>query len=119
MMSRIYKATLIFYSSLKDDHREKALDMVKDEIQKLGGKIADTELTGRQTFARPMQKQDAGYYVRLLLEMEPADIGRLREKLRLNNDVFRVQIVSSDSSSGANSKGNEEKGKETSPDGQS
>ena len=83
----------IFSGSLKDDALEKVLERIRGEIAKLNGTVASSQTLGNRTFARPMKKRDAGLYVKMMVSLDPKDVGALAAKLRLIEDIFRVQIV--------------------------
>ena len=92
-MLKKYDATLIFPNSLRDENLTKAIDRVKEEISKLGGEIPETKVVGRRQFARPMKKRESGQYVRMQLGLDPTSIAALLARFKLNNDIFRAQIV--------------------------
>ena len=55
---------------------------------------------GKRPFARPMKKQDAGYYYVIDFELEGDQVTPLKERLKLNEFVFRVQIVCKEENAG-------------------
>ena len=89
----MYEGTYIFPDRLTDDDLDAAIKSAAEEITRLNGKVLKTEKLGRRQFARPMKKQTSGHYVRLRFEIDPAKISELHEHYKLNDDVFRVQIV--------------------------
>ena len=91
-----YDALFIFPSSLKDEALDAALDTVGREVEKLGGKTLGTDRMGVRPFARRIKKKDSGCYVRMLLEMDPSAITPFKARLKLNDQVVRVQIVVQD-----------------------
>lgn len=90
---KTYDATLIFPNSLKDEQFTKAVDRVKEEVGKLGGEVVGTRVIGRRQFARPMKRRESGQYVKMRMNLGPEDVSGLTARLKLNSDVFRVQIV--------------------------
>jgi len=88
-----YEAMIILPETIKDEEFEKKLDQVAEEIEKLGGKVASKTRLGKRTFARQMQKKDAGYYAIVSFVIGPDQIPALLARYKLNEDVFRVQIV--------------------------
>ncbi len=84
---------LIFRNAMSDADVENTLGRVGDEIGRLGGTVKNTESMGDRIFARPMKKQESGRYVKLLCDLDPAQIDALQARFRLMDDVFRVQIV--------------------------
>jgi len=90
---RAYSALFILPSALGDAAVKKAMQQVRDEIGKLGGVAEDTETMSKRSFARPMGKQDAGHYVKLRFNFEPHNMDALLARLKLNEDIFRVQML--------------------------
>lgn len=95
---RRYEGMFIFDESLKDDALQDAVNVVTAELERQGGTMLAQEILGRRQFARPMGKKQAGRYVRLFFELDPAKVAALRERLALREEVFRAQIVTGDGS---------------------
>lgn len=93
---KTYEATIIFPNSVKEDALQKAVEQVKAEITKLGGAIKDTRMLGRRAFARTLKKQDSGQYVRIDFTLEPGQVTPLLGRFKLNESIFRLQIVAAD-----------------------
>ena len=88
-----YEAMFIFPESFKDEALEEAVEKVKAEIEKAGGRFEGATRLGRRQFARPMQKQSAGQYAVLYFQLEGSKLRGLQARLKLNEDIFRVQIM--------------------------
>lgn len=88
-----YEAMLIFSESFKDDKLEAALDKVKAEIEKTGGKVGGATRLGRRQFARRMDKETAGHYAVVSFELPADKVTALHGRFKLNEEIFRVQIV--------------------------
>ncbi len=88
-----YEAMIIFRESLKDTEWDGAVDTVRAEIEKLGGSMSSCTRLGKRDFVRPMQKQVSGHYALMAFELDGDKVGPLQARLKLNNDVFRVQVV--------------------------
>jgi ribosomal protein S6 len=89
----VYEGTFIFSDRMTEDDLNAAIASAAEEITKLKGQIVKTEKLGRRQFARPMKKQTSGQYVRLRFDIAPGAITELHEHYKLNDHVFRVQIV--------------------------
>lgn len=89
----MYEAMFIFPDSLKDDALDAAVDKVKGEIERCGGRVESTTRLGRRAFVRPLHKQTAGQYIVVTFKMEGDKIRSFQSRLKLNEDIFRVQIV--------------------------
>lgn len=87
-----YEGMFIFPDTIKEEGLEEAQGRVKAEIERLGGAVQSTIRLGRRTFARPMQKKEAGYYVVVGFTLAGAQVGALQERLKLSGEVFRAQI---------------------------
>ena len=88
-----YEAMFIFPEALKDEALEAAIDKIKGEVEKAGGKVEGATRLGRRQFARPMQKQPAGQYAVVSFQLDGAKMSALQSRLKLNEEIFRVQVV--------------------------
>lgn len=88
-----YEGLFIFPDAMADVALTDAIKRIQGEVEKLGGTIMAAEILGRRTFARRMQKQEAGHYVQMMFQLDPAQVVTLRGRYRLSDDIFRVQIV--------------------------
>jgi small subunit ribosomal protein S6 len=88
-----YEGLIILSQPVDEQTLEDKLDKIRAEITKLDGTVEHTTRMGRQTFARRLKKKDAGFYVLITFTLDPAKIAPLRERYKLNEDVFRVQIT--------------------------
>lgn len=92
-MPRKYEALFIFAGNIKDESLDKVVEQSTTEIEKLGGTIESTESLGRRTFARTMQKQDHGVYVKFRFAIDPQKVELIHKRFKHNDDCFRLQIV--------------------------
>ncbi len=88
-----YDGVYILSDQLKAELIEKTWVGVKADIEKFGGKILSEENVGRRTFVHEMQKQHAGNFFEVVFEMDPSNIRPLRERQKLNEDIFRSMIT--------------------------
>ncbi len=86
-----YEAVFIFPEALKDV--EEALGKVRAEIKKLGGDVDSTTRLGKRAFARRMKKQEGGHYVIMTFQLGADQIKPLLARFKLNEEIFRVQII--------------------------
>ena len=93
MVLNTYQALLIFLTSLNDVRVAEVLETVKGEVAKAKGTLLETVMMEKRTFARKLSKMEAGQYVRLVFRMNAGDMGGLQSRLKLVEDLFRVQIV--------------------------
>lgn len=88
-----YDALVIFPSQLKDEELDKALDRLKKEVARAGGEVTGSRLIGRRSFTRPLNKKDAGVYIRLGVQMPPDAMTGFLARVKLQEEVFRMQIT--------------------------
>jgi ribosomal protein S6 len=91
-----YDALYIFVGIAKDDALEANLDKALAEVERFGGKILEKVSLGRRSFSRPMKKRENGVYVKVRLELDPANVDALVKRYKLVEEVFRVQILAVD-----------------------
>ena len=90
---KTYDALMIFPNSLKDEALDGILKDIDNEVAKVQGKVRETQRLGLKQFARPLNKMNTGYYVRMILELDPSQVVPLQGRLKLNENIFRLQIV--------------------------
>ena len=89
-----YEAMIIFQENLKETDWDGAVDAVRAEIEKLGGKMTSSTRLGKRDFARPMQKRTSGHYGLIAFQLAGDKVAALQARLKLDEQVFRVQVVS-------------------------
>jgi ribosomal protein S6 len=88
-----YEAMIIFREGLKDTEWDGAVEAVRTEIERQGGSLSSCTRLGKREFARVMKKQQGGHYALMAFELDGDKVGPLQARLKLNADVFRVQVV--------------------------
>lgn len=88
-----YEAMVIFPESMRDEALDAAFEKVAGEIEKLGGKVENKTRLGRRAFARPLKKHSAGHYAVIGFFLDGQKVAPLQARFKLNEDIFRVQIV--------------------------
>jgi len=93
--TRNYRATFILDNRGQEASIDQILDGVKKVIAEVKGEVTAVENVGRKDFVRVTDKRLTGAnYVQVNFS-GPADApANLREKLRLNNSVYRTFIQS-------------------------
>ena len=89
-----YEAMIIFQETLKETEWDGAVDAVRAEIEKLGGKMTSGTRLGKREFARPMQKRQGGHYGLIAFQLAGDKVAPLQARLKLDEQIFRVQVVS-------------------------
>lgn len=93
MALRKYEAMFIFPESLNEEALAQELTKVQEEITRLGGRVESVNNLGRRPFARRLKKKTAGYYALIVFDFDPARLTALQARYRIDENVFRVQIV--------------------------
>lgn len=88
-----YEIMFIFPEALKDDALSAALAKAQEEIKRVGGEIENVTQLGKRGFARVMKKKEAGYYVLAVVKLPAEQVAPLQAKYRLDESIFRVQVV--------------------------
>lgn len=88
-----YEAMLIFKDNLEDDVVDAALKRVQEEVERVGGKAENPLRMGKRNFARVMQKQTAGTYFLMNVEMDGTRIADLKARLKFVEELMRAQFV--------------------------
>lgn len=90
---RTYEGMFIFLQANDDQALEEQLNKVGSEVTKLGGTVTNTTRMGRYSFARTLNRKEAGVFVLITFSMDPKKITVLNKHYRLNNNILRAQIV--------------------------
>ncbi|MCR6656025.1 MAG: 30S ribosomal protein S6 [Opitutus sp.] len=91
--SRNYRATFILDNRGKEDSIEQLIDGVKNEIAAVNGQVTAVENLGKRDFTRVTDKKLTGAnYVQITFSAPAATPGQLKERLRLNNSVYRTFV---------------------------
>ena len=92
---RNYRASFILDNRGQEASIEQIVDGVKKVIAEVKGEVTAVDTVGKKDFARVTDKKmTSGHYVQIKFS-GPADApAHLREKLRLNQSVYRTFIQS-------------------------
>jgi small subunit ribosomal protein S6 len=92
---RNYKATFILDNRGKEDSVDQLIEGVKKEIAAVQGEVSAVENFGRRDFARKTDdKFPSGVYVQVNFAAPGDAPAQLRERLRLNDSVYRALVES-------------------------
>ncbi len=90
---RNYRATFILDNRGTEDSIEKIIEEVKSEIAAVKGQVSKVENLGRRDFVRVTDKKLTGAtYVQIGFSATAETPVLLRERLRLNNRVYRTFV---------------------------
>ncbi len=92
---RNYRATFILDNRGKEDSIDAILDGVKNEIAAVEGEISTIENLGKRDFVRVTDKKITGAtYVQVDFASPSSGPAALKDRLRLNNSVYRTFVQS-------------------------
>jgi small subunit ribosomal protein S6 len=93
--NRNYRATFILDNRGKEDSVEQIVEGVKKEITTLHGEITAVENVGKRDFARVTDAKFTGApYVQITFSGPAGSPAQLKERLRLNSNVYRTFVES-------------------------
>ena len=90
---RTYEAIFILDQRKCEDGGDGLAQEVCRNIENLGGRVESRNNVGRRQFARPIRKQHAGIYWGFVFDLDPDKVAEFKEAYRLNDMVFRAEVV--------------------------
>jgi small subunit ribosomal protein S6 len=84
-----YDGLFILNIQGKDEGLKEAIDAIEKEITGLAGTINGTQKMDRKRFERNAGDLDSGFYVNVQFSLAPDKLEGLRDKLTLNEVVYR------------------------------
>ena len=92
---RNYRATFILYNRGQADTIEQIIEGVKTEIAAVQGDVTAVENLGKKDFVRVTDAKLTGAtYVQMAFSAPAEGPAQLRERLRLNQNVYRTFVES-------------------------
>lgn len=92
-MKRRYEGVYFLSDTLKAEVVDAALENIRTDIKKVGGTILGEKPVERRSFARPLGKVQAAYCMEIAFELETDKVSVLKQRHRLDANLFRVMIV--------------------------
>ena len=90
---RNYRATFILDNRGKEDSIDQIIDSVKQEIVAVQGEVTGVENLGKKDFIRVTDRKfPSGTYVQVNFSAPAEGPAQLRERLRLNQNVYRTFV---------------------------
>src|SRR3954470_18853955 len=90
-----YEGLFILETSGKEEGIKDTIDKISSEITSAGGKVETVQKMDKRSFTRVADKKhNAGFYVNIIFESEPAAVNQLKSRFSLNEEVFRVMFSS-------------------------
>lgn len=89
-----YEGLFILNTAGKEEGIKEAIDKITAEISAVGGKVETTQKMDKKNFTRVADKRHtSGFYVNVIFQSEENAVAALRNRLALNEDVFRVMFT--------------------------
>lgn len=92
-MKTLYEGLFIFPETLDEEQLGESIEGVKTELEKLDGTLESSTRIGKRSFARPLRKKKAGYYVVIQFRLDGDRMDAFKQRLKLTTDVFRAQFL--------------------------
>ncbi|MFZ5366248.1 MAG: 30S ribosomal protein S6 [Patescibacteria group bacterium] len=90
---RKYELAIVLDPDLKEEEKEKLVEEIKAEIEKLKGKVEKVDPWGKKELSYPIKKAKEGIYLIFNLELPGDGTAELGKKLRLKEKVLRYLLV--------------------------
>lgn len=87
-MSRKYEAMIVLDVKGKEDTVETLVSQLSKEFEKNGAKLEQVDNLGKRKFPYAPRHVESGYFINFMFQSEPDAISRLREKLKLNDNIY-------------------------------
>jgi small subunit ribosomal protein S6 len=92
---RTYRATFILDNRGKEESPEAIIEGVKKDIASVKGEVTAVENLGKKDFVRVTDRKfTGGAYVQIAFSAPPEAPAQLRERLRLNHNIYRTFVES-------------------------
>ena len=89
-----YEGLFILETAGKEEGIKDAIDKISSEITSAGGKVETVQKMDKKNFARVAEKRhNAGYYVNVIFESEPAAVTQLKHRFAMSEEIFRVMFT--------------------------
>jgi len=79
--------------TLKSDALGAACESVRSDIKRVGGTVKSEKNVEHRAFVRPIAKKQGGFYYELVFDLDPAKVAALKERHKLNANIFRSMIT--------------------------
>ena len=88
-----YEGLFILDTAGKEETIKDTIDKISAEITSAGGKVETVQKMDKKPFSRVANKKhNAGFYVNVIFESQPAALDQLKHKFAMNSEVFRVMF---------------------------
>ena len=88
-----YETMYILRPDIAEDDVNKHIEKYNDLLEKMGGKILDSQMRGKRRLAYPIAKNREGIYVQLSHQGDGQHISKFEKAMRLSEDVIRYMTI--------------------------
>jgi small subunit ribosomal protein S6 len=92
-LMRNYELMTIAKANLSDDKAKTVFQEINDLIVTNKGVVDKTDPWGKRKFAYEIEGAKEGYYSVTLFQLEPANLSKLKDKLKLNESLVRYLVT--------------------------
>jgi len=88
-----YEGLFVLETAGKEEGLKDTIDKISAEITAAGGKVETVQKMDKRNFSRVANKKhNAGFYVNIIFESQPAALEQLKHRFAMNGEVFRVMF---------------------------
>jgi PTH1 family peptidyl-tRNA hydrolase len=91
-MKRKYEAVVVLSSRGSEDAINKLVSQIGRDIESEGAKLEQIDQIGRRKFAYAPRNIDEGYYVNFHFVVDPEKLGKVRNRLKLAQDIYMHHV---------------------------
>lgn len=88
-----YELTIVLPGSVTPAKKKTVLARIEKLVKTNKGKIVKSDDWGKLDLAYEIKKQKSGVFVHMNLEMAPDMVKKMKDKLRLDDDIIRYLLV--------------------------
>tara|TARA_Y100001978_G_scaffold197891_1_gene209472 strand:+ start:7579 stop:8055 length:477 start_codon:yes stop_codon:yes gene_type:complete len=88
-----YETMYILRPDIAEEDVTKHIEKYNDLLEKMGGKVLDSQMRGKRRLAYPIAKNREGIYVQLSHQGDGQHISKIEKAMRLSEDVIRYMTI--------------------------
>ena len=88
-----YETMYILRPDIAEEEVSKHIEKYNELLEKMGGKILDSQMRGKRRLAYPIAKNREGIYVQLSHQGDGQHIEKIEKAMRLSEDVIRYMTI--------------------------
>ena len=88
-MSRKYEAMIVLDTKGREDSVENLISQLSREFEQSGAKLTQVDNLGKKKLPYVPRHVEAGWFVNFMFEAEPASLGKLQAKFKLNEIIYQ------------------------------